>query len=123
GFTLGRRENARLDRLLADRFRGNFALSGRRIWSEIHGLPEDLLAKARRHRQVVAVFTNVAWDTSQAYANAFLDDMFGWLDATLGEARVCPDTLFVVRAHPDELRKGSSSETVADWLEARGCLR
>jgi len=121
-FTVGPREDEHLDGFLAQRFRGNFHMTGRRIWSDMRGVPDDLRARIGAFRQVVSVFTNVSWDTSQAYANALFADMFDWLGATLREAAARPDTLFIVRAHPDELRKGLASETVGDWLRARSLL-
>jgi len=41
-----------------------------------------------------------------------------WLDLVLKEIRNSPQTLFVIRAHPDELRPGKESrESVADWVK------
>jgi len=50
--------------------------------------------------------------------------MFDWLDLTLEIIREHHDTLFIIRAHPDELRvRKSSRETVAAWVEASGADR
>jgi hypothetical protein len=66
------------------------------------------------------VFTNVVFDTSQPHANTLFSDMFAWLDDVLEIARKHPETLFVIRAHPDESRPGKESlETVAGWVVAR----
>jgi hypothetical protein len=47
--------------------------------------------------------------------------MFAWLDAIMDAIRNHPETLFVIRAHPDEMRKHKESrESVAGWVEARG---
>jgi hypothetical protein len=47
--------------------------------------------------------------------------MFAWLDAVLEVAKAHPETLFVIRAHPDESRPGKASrESVADWVRDRG---
>jgi hypothetical protein len=44
--------------------------------------------------------------------------MFAWLDVVLEEIRRQPDTLFAIRAHPDELRPGKESkESVAQWVQ------
>jgi hypothetical protein len=44
--------------------------------------------------------------------------MFAWLDIVLDLARRHPETLFVLRAHPDEARPGKSSrESVRQWVE------
>jgi hypothetical protein len=46
--------------------------------------------------------------------------MFVWLDMALEEIRSHPETLFVIRAHPDESRvRKASRETVAGWVESR----
>jgi len=47
--------------------------------------------------------------------------MFVWLDRMLEVIRQHADTLFVIRAHPDEGRVGKASrETVADWIKRTG---
>ncbi len=66
------------------------------------------------------VFTNVIFDTSQPHANTVFPDMFAWLDLVLETARQHPETLFVLRAHPDEARPGKESqESVAEWVQTR----
>nr|MBP7197368.1 hypothetical protein [Anaerolineaceae bacterium] len=80
----------------------------------------DFLEKAAGFKQVVPVFTNVIFDTSQPHANVVFEDMFTWLDALLETVREHPETLFVIRAHPDEARAGKASEeSVAQWAKAR----
>jgi hypothetical protein len=69
----------------------------------------------------VAVFTNVIFDTSQLHANVAFRDMFDWLDCLLDVMHANPETLFIVRAHPDEARPGKASrESVAMWMEQSG---
>jgi hypothetical protein len=47
--------------------------------------------------------------------------MFDWLDLCLEEIKLHPETLFVIRAHPDETRvRKSSRETVEGWLASKG---
>ena len=80
------------------------------------GLDESFLQKAAGFKQIVPVFTNVIFDTSQPHANTVFEDMFDWLDMVLEVARENRDTLFVIRAHPDEMRvRKSSRETVEGW--------
>jgi hypothetical protein len=44
--------------------------------------------------------------------------MFGWLDHVLTIIQSHPETLFVIRAHPDEARPGKASrESVAEWAK------
>lgn len=120
-FVFGPAEQERLKEYMAARSTGNFTVGGRRIWSKTHALPVELQQRVEQSRHVVTVFTNVTWDTSQAYAHAVFADMFDWLESTLARASEHPDTLFVVRAHPDELRVGKpSNETTGAWLRSSG---
>jgi hypothetical protein len=82
----------------------------------MRGLDEEFLARLAQFKQVVPVFTNVIFDTSQPHSNTVFPHMFAWLDMVLEIIRAHPETLFVVRAHPDESRPGKASvESVADW--------
>ena len=120
-FQLSPKQNQQLDDYLSKRFKGDFSMAGIAFWPEMKGLGEDFLQKMRDYKQVVPVFTNVIFDTSQPHANVIFSDMFTWLDEVLAVARVHPETLFVIRAHPDESRPGKASrESVADWAHERG---
>jgi hypothetical protein len=113
-------QNAKLDAYLAKRFQGDFTMAGIKFWADMKGLDESFLKKAAGFKQIVPVFTNVIFDTSQPHANTVFEDMFDWLDLVLEEIKVHPETLFVIRAHPDESRvRKASRETVAGWVEAR----
>jgi len=119
-FDLNDEQNAKLDAYLARRFQGDFTMAGIKFWADMKGLDESFLKKAAGFKQIVAVFTNVIFDTSQPHANIVFEDMFDWLDLVLDEIRSHPETLFVIRAHPDETRvRKASRETVAGWVEAR----
>jgi hypothetical protein len=119
-FELNAKQNARLDAYLAKRFQGDFTMAGIKFWSDIKGLDESFLQKAAGFKQIVPIFTNVIFDTSQPHANTVFEDMFDWLDMVLDVIRQHPETLFVIRAHPDELRvRKSSRETVAGWVSSR----
>jgi len=77
------------------------------------------LQKAAGFKQIVPIFTNVIFDTSQPHANTVFEDMFVWLDMALEVIRNHPETLFVIRAHPDESRvRKSSRETVEGWVSS-----
>jgi len=94
-------------------------MAGIKFWPEMKGLDESFLQKAARFEQIVPVFTNVIFDTSQPHANTVFEDMFTWLDLVLEVIHSHPETLFVIRAHPDELRvRKASRETVAAWVGA-----
>jgi len=119
-FQLSPQQNKRLDDYLSKRFRGEFSMAGVAFWPEMTKLDDDFLEKMKRFKQVVPVFTNVIFDTSQPHANVIFPHMFAWLDAILAVAKNHPETLFVVRAHPDESRPGKASrESVADWVRDR----
>ena len=116
-FELSPTQNARLDEYLEQRFQGKFSMAGIRFWPEISGLDEAFLKRAASFRQIVPVFTNVIFDTSQLHANTIFPNMFAWLDLLLELIKEHPETLFVIRAHPDELRPGKQSqESVQQWV-------
>ena len=119
-FQLTKDQDDRLDRYLAERMEGNFITAGIRFWPEIKKLDESFLEKASAFKHIVPIFTNVIFDTSQGHANVIFAHMFEWLDSILPEMKQNRDTLFVIRAHPDELREGKESrETVAAWVADR----
>lgn len=122
-FQLTPAQNARLDEYLAQRRQGNFTMAGVRFWPEMQKLPRELEEAARHHEALVPVFTNVIFDTSQPHSNVLFEDMFAWLDEVLELARRHPNTLFVIRAHPDESRPGkAAAESVAQWVRDRQAL-
>jgi len=119
-FELTEVQNRRLDNYLQDRFKGQFTMAGISFWPEIRQLGDTILEKITHFRQVIPVFTNVVYDTSQVHANTVFPHMFAWLNLVLEIIRANPDTLFVIRAHPDEMRPGTrkiSRESVAGWIE------
>jgi hypothetical protein len=120
-FELNDEQNAKLDAYLAKRFQGDFTMAGIKFWADMKGLDESFLKKAADFKQIVPVFTNVIFDTSQPHANTVFEDMFDWLDLVLEVIKEQRETLFVIRAHPDELRvRKSSRETVEGWVASRG---
>jgi len=115
-FVLSPAQKKRLDAYLEQRFQGNFTMAGIRFWPQMRRLDEGFLKKAAAFQQVVPVFTNVIFDTTQDHANTVFAHMFDWLDQVLAFIRHHPETLFVLRAHPDESRPGKESqESVAEW--------
>src|SRR5687767_14887881 len=116
-FELNDDQNAKLDAYLAKRFQGDFTMAGIKFWADMKGLDESFLKTAAGFKQIVPIFTNVIFDTSQPHANTVFEDMFDWLDMALEAIRAHPETMFVIRAHPDELRlRKSSRETVEGWV-------
>ncbi len=117
-FELNREQNARLDLYLERRFQGKFNMAGIQFWPQMKGLDDAFLNKADAFRQIVPVFTNVVFDTSQPHSNVVFPDMFAWLDMLLEIMRAHPETFFVLRAHPDESRFGKAArESVAMWVK------
>jgi hypothetical protein len=118
-FQLDSKQNKLLTEYLDNRFQGKYTMAGIRFWPEMKSLPVDLVEKMNSFSQIVPVFTNVIFDTSQVHANTLFVDMFDWLDTVESVIRRYPDTLFVIRAHPDEDRPGKESlESVANWVRA-----
>lgn len=119
-FELSSEQNDQLDAYLEQRFQGDFTMAGIRFWPEMHGLDEEFNRRARQFKQIVPVFTNVVYDTSQVHANTVFPQMFAWLDLVLGIINEHPETLFVIRAHPDEMRPGKESrESVPAWVREK----
>jgi hypothetical protein len=119
-FDLNDQQNKILDDYLAARFQGNFSMAGIQFWPEMHHLDAELQQKIDSFKQLVPVFTNVIFDTSQPHANTVFEHMFAWLDLVLELIKAHPETLFVIRAHPDELRPGTrkqARESVRSWVQ------
>ncbi len=122
-FALSPEQDARLDAYLENRFHGKFSMAGIRFWPEMKRLDEAFLRKLAGFEQLVPVFTNVIFDTSQPHSNVVFSNMFAWLDVVLELVKAHPETLFVIRAHPDEKRPNSrkqARETVEGWVRAHG---
>lgn len=124
-FELSTEQNTALDAYLSKRFQGDFTMAGIRFWPEMRELDEGLIKKIEAHKHLVPVFTNVIFDTSQVHANTVFPHMFAWLDQILETIKGHPETLFVIRAHPDEMRPGTQKaarEHVAGWVEKHGVV-
>ena len=120
-FELDEAQNARLDAYLEQRFKGNFSMAGVRFWPEMKPLSAEFWQRAGQFKQIVPVFTNVIFDTSQGHANVLFEHMFAWLEQVLEIASAHPETFFVIRAHPDEARPGKAArENVAGWVQKSG---
>jgi len=118
GFQLNSHQEKMLDEYLHRRFQGDFSMAGIRFWPKMNGLDVDLKRKAKNFKQIVPIFTNVIFDTSQGHANVLFSDMFAWLNTVLSLIKKYPKTFFVIRAHPDEGRSGKESrESVAEWVK------
>ncbi len=117
-------ESQQLDAYLRGRFTGRFRMAGIDFWPDMRPLPEWLDSRLMGSRQTVAVFTNVVFDTSQVHANTLYRTMFEWLEDLRLSIPRHPETLFVIRAHPDEDRPGKESQqSVGEWFERSGLRR
>ena len=59
-------------------------MAGIKFKTDMKKLDVSFLQKrAAQFKQIVPVFTNVIFDTSQPHANTVFEDMFDWLDMTL----------------------------------------
>lgn len=122
-FKLSTTQNEKLDAYLSLRFKGDFTMAGIRFWPEMKALDDNFLSQADDFKQIVPIFTNVIFDTSQVHANKVFAHMFDWLEIVRELIIENPDTLFVIRAHPDEKRGGKESrESVSAWV-ARNLVR
>jgi hypothetical protein len=116
-FSLDDQQNSILDDYLGKRMQGDFSMAGIRFWPEMKPLDSLFLEKTERFKQIIPIFTNVIFDTSQPHSNTVFTGMFSWLDQLLSVIKAHPETLFILRAHPDEKRAGKSSvESVANWV-------
>lgn len=117
-FELSQEQNVRLDAYLDQRFNGEFTMAGIRFWPEIRALDTVFEERLGQFQQLVPVFTNVVFDTSQVHANTVFAHMYAWLELVAGIIRDHPETLFVIRAHLDEMRPGKESrQSVKEWFE------
>lgn len=118
-FQMDFEQQEQLDRYLYDRYDGRSEMAGIQFWPEMSSLSEELKQAMEAYSQTVAIFTNVIFDTSQVHANTIYSDMFAWLEDIKAQILEHPETMFIVRAHPDEDRPGKESqESVADWIRA-----
>ena len=75
-------------------------------------------------RQVVPVFTNVIFDTSQAHSNMVFPHMFAWLDWSWRSSAPTPRRSSSSARTRTRARPGKESrESVADWARAQPGLR
>lgn len=117
-FSLTAEQNKLLDHYLEQRFQGNFTMAGVRFWPTMRTLSDSFQKLSAQFTQIVPIFTNVIFDTSQSHANVIFEHMFDWLDQVLTIIQKHPETLFIIRAHPDEARPGKASrESVAHWAK------
>jgi len=100
---LTRGENSELDQYLAERRRGDATLD--KPWS---GSSEDASAVRRQlgfleGRPLVAMFSNIAWDSAVAGKDLCFPSLGDWLDEGVRWAQLHPEIDMVIRLHPAEV--------------------
>lgn len=112
-----------MEAYLKKRFTGDFYMTGAKFWKKIANPNSELINKITTHKQTVTIFTNVVFDTSQVIVHREFTSLFDWLGSTLEMARSHPDTLFIVRCHPDGKRASRiSQENIEDFITKSGYL-
>ncbi len=96
-------ESSELDRYLAERRRGDATLD--QPWS---GLKEDPSAVRRQlglpeKRPLVAMFSNIAWDSAVTGKDLCFPSLGDWLDEGIRWAQFHPEIDMVIRLHPAEV--------------------
>ncbi len=95
---LDRNETARLDAYLADR------VAGRRDWIGLWRHADLSGPRRARSGRLVALFTNLTWDSAVIGAEIAFADIEAWLVAAVDAFADRPDDELVVRIHPAEVR-------------------
>lgn len=96
-------ENSELDQYLAERRRGDATLD--KPWS---GWSEDPPAVRRQlglleNRPLVAMFSNIAWDSAVTGKDLCFPSLGDWLDEGVRWAQLHPEIDMVIRLHPAEV--------------------
>ncbi|MEE8138355.1 MAG: hypothetical protein V3T81_05715 [Thermoanaerobaculia bacterium] len=97
-------ESRELDTYLTARARGSVGVVD--VWPSMERDRETLYRKLRlsRDRPVVALFTNVLWDSAVFGRDLGFAGMFDWLRSTLELLSALPEVQLVIRVHPAEVR-------------------
>lgn len=120
GYTLSEEQNNILLDFVDKRKRGDFKTAGIKFWPKVKHLSSEIKNKTNQYEQCVTIFTNVVFDTSQTNVNTLYSNMYDWLDDVVMFIKKYNNTLFIIRAHPDEDRPGKvSKESVKDWYIKR----
>jgi hypothetical protein len=115
-FELSSAQNELIDSYLYKRFTGSFSMAGISFWPKIKPIDYKIKKKINKYSQCITIFTNVIFDTSQTHANVIFENMFDWLNKLIPVIQQNNDTLFIIRAHPDETRPGKTSkQQVSHW--------
>ena len=97
-------ESGELDTYLTARAGGSVGVVD--VWPSMERDRDALYRKLRlsRDRPVVALFTNVLWDSAVFGRDLGFAGMFDWLRSTLELISALPEVQLVIRVHPAEVR-------------------
>ena len=77
--------------------------------ADIETIQQELNIHFEDYKRVITLYTNVLWDAQILYSSRLFDDIQQWLNETLAIAFNHPDTLFLVRIHPAEVKTATPS--------------
>jgi hypothetical protein len=119
-FELSDAQNAKFDAYLAKRFQGDFTMAGIKFWADMKGLDEAFLKRRRGSNRSCPSLRMSSLIQANRTLTRFLKICLTGSIWCWRSARESRDTLFVIRAHPDETRvRKSSRETVEGWATSR----
>ncbi len=118
---LNETENRRLDEYLDSRVSGSS--DNQQYWPRLEARREAIVEQLGLDpaKPVVAAFSNITWDSAVQDHDIAFDDMFDWLEQTVGFFAGRDDAQLVIRIHPAEVRlqNQESAEGVAEILARR----
>lgn len=77
--------------------------------ADIEAIQQELHINFDHYKRIITLYTNVLWDAQILYSSRLFDDIQQWLNETLAIASDHPDTLFLVRIHPAEVKTATPS--------------
>ena len=101
---LSEENKEKINQYLNTRFSGNVKRGDTDYWQNIKPLDDNLLEKINNYKNVISIFLNVPFDTSQVNSSNVFLDMYDWINELIKFADLNKDTYFIFRSHPDEIR-------------------
>ena len=92
--------------------------AGTNFWSEITELNDDYLSFFSNFENIITIFLNVPFDTSQKSSNKLFKNIYDWVDFLKLIVENNKKTLFIFRSHPDENRPDkASNSSLSDYIK------
>ena len=115
--SLNSKEKTMLKSYIDRRRVGNFDRAGTNFWSEITELNDDYLSFFSNFENIITIFLNVPFDTSQKSSNKLFKNIYDWVDFLKLIVENNKKTLFIFRSHPDENRPDkASNSSLSDYI-------